>query len=247
METAAKFVRTARRWRLLTQKELAGISGVSPSTLSRLESGKIDPAYSTVIRLLPTMGYKPGPDLDEESDDSQILAAILAINSTPGDTPPLIDQRFDVYRVAGQVSPVTARVGARTVTADLNEMVDVLEGAGVPYAFSALEGFYGGWPKSGPGSFWPVVYIDPEFVQPWPTQPVPGTRGTVYTLPMTENASRFAGRVNGISAMRPDWSIIDTIASSLRQSDVGLELLEALDSADRKKTAAGNPDGYEHD
>lgn len=238
METAAELVRTARRRRRLTQKELAGISGVSASTLSRIESGQVDPAYGTVVRLLRTMGYKPGPRLVQESDDSQVLAAILTVNSTANNTAPLVDQRFDTYRVAGQVSPVTSRAGVRAVTADLNEMTDVLEGAGVPYAFSALEGFYGGWSQRGPQSFWPVVYIDPAFVQPWPTQPVTGTRGTVYTLPMTENAALFVERVNGISAMSPDWSIIDTIASPNRQSDVGLELLEAIDAADRKKAAA---------
>lgn len=231
METAAELVRATRRYRQLTQKELAGISGVSAATLSRVESGQVDPAYSTVIKLLRTMGLKPGLDLLEESNDDQILAAILS--------EPEVSRRFDFYRVAAQVSPVVARAGARAVTADLDQMAELLEGTGqnLSYAFSALEGFYGGWSKRGPGSFWPVVYVDPAFDQPWPTQPVPGTRGTVYTLPLTENAARFVQQVNGISVMSPDWSIIDTIASPGRQSDVGLELLEAVDAAEKR--AAG--------
>lgn len=181
METAAELVRAARRRRRLTQKELAGISGVSAATLSRIESGQVDPAYGTVVGLLRTLGYRAGSELVQESNDDQILAAILS--------EPELDERFDVYSIAAQVSPITARPGVRAVMADVNEMVEVLEGAGTSYAFSALEGFYGGWSERGPGSLWPVVYVDASFEQSWPTQPVPGTRGTVYTLPMTANAA----------------------------------------------------------
>lgn len=229
METAAELVRAARRRRRLTQKELAEISGVSAATLSRIESGQVDPAFGTVMRLMCTLGYRPGHDLVQESSDDQIVSAILS--------EPSLEDRFDVYRVAGQVSPVTSRLGARAVTAGLNEMADLLERTGTNYAFSALEGFYGGWPAHGPGSFWPVVYIDAAADQPWPTQPVAGTRGTVYTLPMTVNSVRFTERVNGIRVMSPDWSIIDTIASPSRQSDVGLELLEAIDEQERSTAA----------
>lgn len=229
METAAELVRKARRRRRLTQKELAGLSGVSASTLSRIESGAVDPAFGTVVKLLRTMGFKPGPDLENDADDDQILKAILS--------KPSLEKRFDVYRVAAQVSPITGRSGVRAVTADLDEMAGLLERTGISYAFSTLEGFYGGWSDRGPQSFWPVVYIDPAFEQPWPTQSTAGTRGTVYTLPMTENAARCVERVNGIMVMNPDWSVIDTIASPLRQSDVGLDLLEALDQTERNALA----------
>lgn len=83
--------------------------------------------------------------------------------------------------------------------------------------------------------------LDPTFEPPWPTQPVPGTRGTVYMLPMTENAARFVERVNEISVMSPDWSIIDTIASPNCQSDIGLELLEATHEAKERSAAWANP------
>lgn len=233
METAAELVRAARRRRRLTQKELAGISGVSTATLSRIESAQVDPAYGTVVKLLRTLGYRPGNDLVQASSDDQILAAIHAARTSLS----TVDERFDAYRVAAQVSPITARPGARAVTAGLDEMAELLERTGTTYAFSALEGFYGGWSKRGPGSFWPVVYVDPAFEQPWLTQPVAGTRGTVYTLPMTENADRFVERVNQISVMSTDWSIIDTIASPGRQSDIGLELLEAIDEAEKRSAA----------
>lgn len=131
-----------RRYRQLTQKELAAISGVQASTISRIESGSVDPAYGTVVRLMRSMGLRPEASLSEEATDNPIATAILSR--------PSLDRRFDTYRVAAQVSPVVARVGARAVVADLDEMRDVLDDAGIAYAFSALEGFYGGWPV-GPG------------------------------------------------------------------------------------------------
>lgn len=229
MDTAAELVRTARVRRRLTQKELAVLSGVSTATVSRIEAGKVDPAFGTVVTLLRTLGYRPGVDLAQEADDRQIAAAILS-------NPALYD-RFDVYRVAAQVSPVVARLGARAVTADIDEVRRTLERAQVPYAFSALEGFYGRWPAGRPGSFWPVIYVDPGFEQPWPPQPVAGIRGTVYLLPMTANAALFTERVNATQVMSPDWSIIDTIASPNRQSDVGLDLLAAALDGERRAVA----------
>ena len=229
MESAAELVWTARRRRRLTKKELARISGVSAATLSRIESGKVDTAYGTVMKLLRALGYRAVGDLVPAASDEPIAAAI--------DSAPSVAERFDVYRVAAQVSPVTARPGVTAVTASLDAMADLLERQGADYAFSALEGYYGGWSERGPQSFWPVVYIDPAFGRYWPAQPAPGTRGTVYVLPMTANAARFVDRVNGIMAMSPDWSIIDTIASPDRQSDVGLDLLAAIDAEARRSAA----------
>lgn len=229
VKTAADVVRTARSRRRLTMKELAGVSGVSAATISRIESGQVDPAYGTVMRLLRALGYRAEGDLVQQANDDAIVAAIRS--------EPSVADRFDVYRVAAQVSPVTARSGVRAVAADLDKMVDLLEREGLGYAFSALEGFYGGWSERGPQSFWPVVYLGPEVEQFWPLQAAPGTRGTVYTLPMTPNASRFVDRANGISLMTPDWSIIDTIASPNRQSDVGLALLASLGEATRTDAA----------
>lgn len=119
---------------------------------------------------------------------------------------------------------MSQRTGARTVTAKLSEMIELLEESGTRYAVSALEGFYGRWDGENPISFWPVVYVDPEFEQPWPAQPVPLTRDTVYVLPLTERAARYTDRVGETNFMAPDWSIIDTIASPNRQADVGLEV-----------------------
>ena len=124
MESAAELVWTARRRRRLTKKELARISGVSAATLSRIESGKVDTAYGTVMKLLRALGYRAVGDLVPAASDEPIAAAI--------DSAPSVAERFDVYRVAAQVSPVTARapsqarsavaIGAKTLWQQLGLM-----------------------------------------------------------------------------------------------------------------------------
>ncbi len=230
MESAADLVRMARRRRQLTRKELATLAGVSPSTVSRIEAGKVDPAFGTLTRLLTSAGYRFDTSLVADVTDDAIVAAITS--------KPSLDEVFDVYRVAAQVCPVRERAGAQVVVSSPDDMLSVFDDADVDYAFSALEGFYGGWSSSmGRSSFWPVVYVDPNFTVPWPEQPFPGRRRTVYLLPLTENAQRFRVRKGALWTMTSDWSLIDTIASPDRQSDVGMELLEALVARDRQVAA----------
>jgi transcriptional regulator with XRE-family HTH domain len=50
-------LRWARGRAGLTQRRLAGLAGVPQSTVSRIESGAIDPRTSTLRRLLQACGY----------------------------------------------------------------------------------------------------------------------------------------------------------------------------------------------
>ncbi|MBU1165394.1 CBS domain-containing protein [Candidatus Micrarchaeota archaeon] len=47
-----------RRQLELTQKQLASLSGVSQSLIAKIESGKIDPAYSKVMQILSALEEK---------------------------------------------------------------------------------------------------------------------------------------------------------------------------------------------
>lgn len=53
---ASTALRHARRRAGLTQRELAGITGVAQSTIARIESGVIDPRVSTLDDLLRSCG-----------------------------------------------------------------------------------------------------------------------------------------------------------------------------------------------
>jgi transcriptional regulator with XRE-family HTH domain len=67
---AETFVRTARRARRLTQRDLARRTGVAQPTIARIESGRENPRLDTIERLLAGCGYvieavpQPGHGVD---------------------------------------------------------------------------------------------------------------------------------------------------------------------------------------
>ena len=67
-------LRWARGRAGLTQRRLAALAGVPQSTVSRIESGAIDPRISTVQRLLRSCGYEidARPRLGQGVDTSLI-------------------------------------------------------------------------------------------------------------------------------------------------------------------------------
>jgi transcriptional regulator with XRE-family HTH domain len=77
---AARALRWARRRAGLTQRALAERSGVPQSTISRIESGAVDPRVGTLRRLLQACGFdlEVEPLLGRGVDRSQI-AGMLAM------------------------------------------------------------------------------------------------------------------------------------------------------------------------
>lgn len=65
----------------LTQKQLADLSGVSQSLIAKIESGKIDPAYSKVVRIINALE-------SEQNRGKKTAAEIMTpslISSSPDD------------------------------------------------------------------------------------------------------------------------------------------------------------------
>lgn len=68
--TSQSIIRTARRSRRISQRELARRSRVAQPTIARIEAGIVDPRLSTVERLLEACGYviealpRPGEGVD---------------------------------------------------------------------------------------------------------------------------------------------------------------------------------------
>ena len=63
--TAANLMHTARRSRDVSLRELSRRSGISTSTLSRIEDSQIDPSFNTVMLALEALGYLPEVPLQE--------------------------------------------------------------------------------------------------------------------------------------------------------------------------------------
>ena len=59
-------LRAARERALLTQEELGTQAGVQPLTISRIETDKVEPRYSTIRKLAKALGLEPTALLPRE-------------------------------------------------------------------------------------------------------------------------------------------------------------------------------------
>ena len=59
-------LRAARERALLTQGELAARADVQPLTISRIETDKVEPRYSTIRKLAKALGRDPSELLPKE-------------------------------------------------------------------------------------------------------------------------------------------------------------------------------------
>lgn len=79
---AATIVRRVRALAGITRKELAQLADVSPSTISRIERGELDPTWGTLSRILDATGYRiSGDSLVSAGDPSAIAAARSVLQS----------------------------------------------------------------------------------------------------------------------------------------------------------------------
>ncbi|MBU0533071.1 CBS domain-containing protein [Candidatus Micrarchaeota archaeon] len=66
----------------LTQKQLADLAGVSQSLIAKIESGKIDPAYSKVVQIFQALEK-------EQNKEKKMVREVMSLNIIsvkPGDT-----------------------------------------------------------------------------------------------------------------------------------------------------------------
>ncbi len=99
-------IREARRRAGLTQRELAERAGTTQSAVARAESGRVDPGFETVRRMLRFCGFNLLVALDPY-DDSDLSQAGRLLKGTP-------EQRFDqLVSVARFAWDARAATGAR--------------------------------------------------------------------------------------------------------------------------------------
>jgi DNA-binding XRE family transcriptional regulator len=59
-------VRTARRKRFMTQAQLAKAAGISQRTLVNIETNKVEPHFSTILKLADALGIDPSKLVDQD-------------------------------------------------------------------------------------------------------------------------------------------------------------------------------------
>ncbi|MGI8527964.1 MAG: helix-turn-helix domain-containing protein [Geodermatophilaceae bacterium] len=77
-------IREARKRAGLTQRELAERAGTTQSAVARAESGRVDPGFETVRRMLRLCGFNLLVALDPY-DDSDLWQASQLLKMSPGD------------------------------------------------------------------------------------------------------------------------------------------------------------------
>jgi predicted transcriptional regulator len=82
--TAAALLRHARRRADLTQRQLAARSGIPQATIARIETGRSEPRFALVRRLLRECGQDlVSEDLRGQGIDRTMMRELLAL--TPGE------------------------------------------------------------------------------------------------------------------------------------------------------------------
>ena len=79
MVDAATIVRRIRALSGITRKELAELADLSPSTISRIERGTLDPTWGTLSRILEATGYRISGDTTVSAGDPTAIAAARSV------------------------------------------------------------------------------------------------------------------------------------------------------------------------
>lgn len=128
---AATIVKRVRALSGITRKDLAALSGISPSTVGRIEQGDLDPTWGTLSRILEATGYRiSGDTVVSAGDPTAIIAArpllesrsmasaTAALRSLPPDVAEAADRWVQRWDRAGWLS--TGRGEDRLVAVAVN-------------------------------------------------------------------------------------------------------------------------------
>lgn len=79
MVDAAALVKRVRALSGITRKDLAALSGVSPSTVGRIEQGDLDPTWGVLSRILEATGFRVSGDTVASAGDATAIIAARPI------------------------------------------------------------------------------------------------------------------------------------------------------------------------
>lgn len=223
--SAASLVTRMRLKRELSKTAFAQLVGVPASTITRIESGIVDPTYSMLQKIASGAGFTLSGTLSDLGSDEPYAAAVERIQNASN-----VERRRLVKKLAqtATLAPVTKRPGVRIFALDrpIGDFVRYLEERGANPTVSSLEAVADDIASTR--SFTPVVYVErPEDLDDLiPMSPT--ARSGVIVLPTTENVRKFTRWVNGTAMLAPEWGMLDALASPGRQADVARTFLPQL-------------------
>jgi len=207
---------------------LADLTGVPASTISRIESGKLDPTYSMLRRIVQAVGYSLEDQVTESGSDQPIANYLDRLLTSGRDfvTAPIRD-----LLTTASLAPISKRKGLRRIELEggLAEVFYQLNQQEQKPIVSSLEAFFGSIAVLQ--SFIPILYLnDPASVTGFKDATMRSTQ-IMFLLATTDNVRSVAKSKKTITMVSPEWGLIDALASPGRQPDATLELIGALKEA----------------
>jgi transcriptional regulator with XRE-family HTH domain len=204
---------------------LADVSGVPVSTISRIESGKVEPTWAMMGRILAAAGFRLETTLVETGSDEPFAGILRRLDEA---TPEERERTVRRFPAVARLTPVARRTGARRVElpTDLGSAIDTLSRQGQSPVVSSLEAFIGD--SSRACSFSPVIYVNaPARVTGFKDSARTSPK-VMFLLPTTDNVSAVARDVEGVELVSREWALLDSLASPGRQPDATMYLLDDL-------------------
>lgn len=224
-QSAASLVTRMRVKREMNKTSFAELVGVPASTITRIESGVVDPTYSMLQKIATGAGFLLTETLSDVGSDQPYAVAVERIRTaSTANRSRLIKKLAQTATLA----PVTKRPGVRIFALDrpVGDLIQYLVARGANPAVSSLEAVAAD--ISSTRSFTPVIYVErPEDLEELPPMS-PTAKSSVIVLPITENVRRFTTWVNGTAMLAPEWGMLDALASPGRQADVAQSFLPQL-------------------
>ena len=223
---AAALVSGMRARRGLSMNTAAALVGVPVSTISRIESGKIDPTLSMLGRIATGLGFALTPAVAEAGSDAPFAAILRELQDTVG-----AQRRRVVSRLpsVAALAPVAQRVGVVRAGFEtgLPEALSRMREEGQNPVVSSLEAFASDLSRAR--SFAPVVYVDDPNTVVSLSKATVASPQVMLLLPTTENVRAFTRETAQGAMVAREWGLLDALASPGRQADVALLALETLD------------------
>lgn len=237
----AERVNTLRQVNGLSVRDLAGLAGVSPSTISRIEARKMDPSFDLATTILQVMGMDIGAV--ETTDVEALRAGRFALGQDVDLTPGAREwiARWSRIRIVGSDGRATAgrepdvafraarlaRLADRPGGADFApaggavDLAEMLGRAGTPYALTGdtAADLLGAHATTA----WPVLYVEDIQQAQEVLGLVPlasGARGRRITLIPFDGLSELGARtVDGIIIATTTQVAIDCYSGPGRMPD----------------------------
>jgi len=222
---ASSVLAGVRSNRLLSMNALADLSGVPVSTISRIESGKVEPTWSMMSRIVSAAGFRLDSQLSEAGSDEPFASVLRRLDESGPEERVKLVKRFPAV---ARLALVAKRTGARRIelAMELGDALAELERQGSHPIVSSLEAFAGEAARAM--SFAPIVYVDqPDTVSGF--APVTRTSPLVmFLLPTTNNVEAVTHDVGGVRMVCREWALLDSLATPGRQADITVHLLDSL-------------------